>query len=167
MPRSLPEPNRGSDPLGQERNPGRPHLDAIALNTLVVRAHFDAFNRHELSGVGGLVADDFVGLAVATGEIYRGRAGYLRRLENWNRALPDGQLEVLSLTAAGDRVAVEYVGRGTHGGPFATQGGEIPASGRPFEARACEVFDLRSGLITGIRLYFDTATLMRQFGLLS
>ena len=71
-----------------------------------------------------------------------------------------------NLFAAGGRVASEHIGRGTHTGPFVTAAGTIPATGRPIELRICEIYEVRGGKIARLFAYYDSATMMRQLGLL-
>jgi predicted ester cyclase len=66
----------------------------------------------------------------------------------------------------GDRVASEHIGRGTHRGPFVTPAGTIPPTGRTIELQIAELFGVRQGKIRYLHAYYDSATLMRQLGLL-
>jgi ketosteroid isomerase-like protein len=43
--------------------------------------------------------------------------------------------------------------------------GEIAATGKPIEVRACLVIMIMDGKAHSIRQYFDVATLMRQLGI--
>jgi hypothetical protein len=63
-------------------------------------------------------------------------------------------------------VASEHIGRGTHTGPFVTPAGAVRATGRPVELRIGEIYEVRGGKITKVYAYYDSATLMRQLGLL-
>jgi SnoaL-like polyketide cyclase len=58
------------------------------------------------------------------------------------------------------------VGRGTHSGPFVTPAGTIPATGGSIELRFAELFEVSEGKIRQMHAYYDTATMMRQLGLL-
>ena len=73
-------------------------------------------------------------------------------------AFPDQRNEVVALHHADDVVAVEFDLLGTHLGPLRA----LPPTGRSFRCRmtAFFIFD-GSGLICE-RVYFDTATILRQ-----
>jgi len=51
----------------------------------------------------------------------------------------------------GDRATLEYIGRGTHGGPFATPDGVIAATGPSVDAPSCDAYELRHGNVTQLR----------------
>ena len=51
-------------------------------------------------------------------------------------------------------------------GPLQTPAGTIPATGKTLQLRFAEVFEMRDGKIKTTRAYWDTATLMRQLGLM-
>jgi predicted ester cyclase len=74
---------------------------------------------------------------------------------------------VTTLLVAGDRAASEHTGRGTHTGPLAGPTGELPPTGRRFELRSAELYELRGGKVARVRAYYDVATLLRQLGLLA
>ena len=83
------------------------------------------------------------------------------------RAFPDAQVEVTNQVAAPDGVATEFTGRGTHTGPLGTPTGALPPTGRAVEIPGAEVWHVRAGQLARLHLYFDTATLLRQLGVLS
>jgi ketosteroid isomerase-like protein len=71
------------------------------------------------------------------------------------------------MVADEEGVVVEFRGRGTHTGPLANPAGDIRATGRKVDIPFCQVYRLKGGKIVSSRLYFDTATMMGQLGLLS
>ncbi len=52
----------------------------------------------------------------------------------------------------------------THTGPLQTPTGQMAATGKPIEMRACQVFEIAGGKAQSMRQYFDMATLMQQLG---
>ena len=132
----------------------------------VVTALFDAFNDGDLDRAVAAATDDFELVDVAAGQTFHGPDGFRRWLATFRTAFPDSRIEVVDVFASEDRVATEHVGRGTHSGPFVTPAGEIPATGRKVELRIAELFQLRGGKVARMHAYYDTATLMRQLGLL-
>jgi steroid delta-isomerase-like uncharacterized protein len=125
---------------------------------------YERFNARDMEGCLALLSDDFVLEDVAAGLTFNGPEGFREWVEPFLRAMPDSSTEVTSVVDAGECVATEHTGRGTHTGPLATPGGEIPATGRSVEIRFGEFFGLRDGKIAMLRAYYDTAGIMRRLG---
>jgi steroid delta-isomerase-like uncharacterized protein len=134
--------------------------------TDVVRSLFEAFNDGDLDRAVATVTDDFELVDAAAGQTFHGRNGCRQWLAMFRTALPDARTEIINLFADGERVASEHVGRGTHDGRFVTPAGTIPPTGRQVELRIGEVYEVREGKITRLVAYYDSATMMRQLGLL-
>jgi predicted ester cyclase len=75
------------------------------------------------------------------------------------------QIEVQSLFETDDKVAAEVRFSGTHTGPLAMPGGELPPSGKRIEMPAADFITVANGQITAWRVYIDMGTFMRQLGL--
>ena len=135
-------------------------------NIQVVTSLFEAFDEGDLDRAVATVTDDFELLDVAAGQTLRGQEGCRRWLTTFRTALPDARTELVNTFADGDRVASEHIGRGTHTGPFVTPAGDIPPTGRTVELRIAELYELRDGKITRLHAYYDSATMLRQLGLL-
>lgn len=136
--------------------------DAAAL----VRASHEAFNARDFDRVDEIVAGDLEHTNVATGETFRGPEGMKRFERGWIEAFSDAETEIVSLHGGDDFAVVEFIGRGTHDGPLASPGGELPPTGRRIETHFCEVFEVRDGRLVRGRIYFDLVTLMGQLGLM-
>jgi steroid delta-isomerase-like uncharacterized protein len=134
--------------------------------TAVVRSLFEAFNEGDLDRAAATVTDDFELVDVAAGQTFNGLDGCREWLGTFRTAFPDVQTEILNLFADGERVASEHIGRGTHNGPFVTPAGTIPATGRRIEVRIGEIYEVRGGKLVKLYAYYDSATVMRQLGLL-
>jgi steroid delta-isomerase-like uncharacterized protein len=76
-------------------------------------------------------------------------------------AFPDITITVDDIIVAGNKVAVRFIGRGTHQGNF----GGIPASGLKTEAGAIEIFRIEDGKIVEVWEVSDTLGLMQQLGM--
>jgi steroid delta-isomerase-like uncharacterized protein len=135
-------------------------------NIATVRAVYDGFNTGNVPLLLDLVTDDFELVDVALGMSWHGKQGWGEWLQNWASSMPDATTRLDTITAQADRVVTEHTGRGTHTGPLNTPAGIIQPTGKHVELRFAEVFELRNGKITTMRAYWDTATLMRQLGLL-
>ena len=135
-------------------------------NSDVVRSVYENFNSRNIQAVLDIVTEDSQLIDMALGMTWQGKAGWKEWLEGWATTAPDAQTEVTNLIADGDTIASEHTGRGTHTGPLPTPGGIIPATNRPFELKFAEIFQLRGGKIAVMKAYWDSASLMRQLGLI-
>src|SRR5439155_9405481 len=136
-------------------------------NATVVRAHYDAYNRRDFDKSLTLVADGVKWMNIPFNTTFSGRKGYREFLDNWNKAMPDSKVEIVNVIAGDEWTAVEFIGRGTHTGPLVGPQGTIPATHKKLDLKFCELFRVKDGQIAEGRLYFDAATLMRQFGLMA
>lgn len=139
---------------------------SLPFNAGAVSAIYDGFNSRDLDSVVDQVTEDFTLIDITTGQTVRGREGLRHWLQTWLTAAPDAMVEVMNVIAGGDWIATEHIGRGTHSGPLATPAGIIPPTGRRFEQQWAEIFQLRDGKVALMRAYADSATVLRQLGLL-
>jgi steroid delta-isomerase-like uncharacterized protein len=135
-------------------------------NTEIVERFFRAINDHDPDAAAALVAEDSEFVEYATGQTYRGPDGVRANYKFWIGAFPDGQVEIRNLIDGGDKVLVEYTGRGTNTGPMMTEHGEMPPTGRSVTLEFCDVVEIKGDKMAGGRSYFDTGSMMRQLGLL-
>jgi steroid delta-isomerase-like uncharacterized protein len=136
-------------------------------NATVVRAHYDAYNRRDFDKALTLVTDDVKWMNIPFNATFSGRKGYREFLDNWNTAMPDSKVEIVNVIAGDEWTAVEFIGRGTHTGPLVGPQGAISATQKKLDLKFCELLRVKDGQIAEGRLYFDGATMMRQFGLLA
>ena len=128
-----------------------------AANQKIVLAYVDAFNRGDEEAMRPLFTDD----ALIYGVL--GWGGLDQVVPIWReiKAAFDIQLQVESIIAEDDIVAVRYVERGTSIGSF--RGG--PVTGKSFEVVAMEWFEIKDGKIHRRWGARDNAAQMRQMGL--
>ncbi|WP_130618182.1 nuclear transport factor 2 family protein [Dyella amyloliquefaciens] len=81
----------------------------------VVRAMFDAFNRHDAMGMAVLYAEDARLSSSDFCTVRMGRAGVVRTYRALFERLPDIHDEVQDVLIDGDRVAVRFVARSGQG----------------------------------------------------
>ncbi len=132
----------------------------------IVQALYDRFNERDLEGMAETVTEDFVLEDLALGLRFEGREGLMQWLDGFLTAMPDSSTEVTRVVDGGEWIATEHTGRGTHTGPLVTPAGEIPATGRSVELLFGEFFGIRDGRISHLRAYWDSASLLRQLGVI-
>ena len=127
------------------------------VNQKVVLDYVDAFNRGDIETMRTLFTHD----ALVYGVL--GWGGLNQVIPIWQeiKAAFDIQLQVESIVAKDDIVAVRYVERGTSVGSF--RGG--PITGRSFEIVAMEWFVIKEGKIHRRWGARDNAAQLRQMGL--
>ncbi len=86
--------------------------------------------------------------------------------ENWAKAFPDGKIGDLHVVTQGNTVVAEFTGRGTHTGELGGPMGPIAPTNRKVEMRCVEILEFANGKVTSARVYFDTANMMMQLGIM-
>jgi steroid delta-isomerase-like uncharacterized protein len=129
------------------------------------RAPVVGYNNKDWDAVKRAVSANFVYDEVATHRGVRGVNDVLAVWQGWAAAFPDskGTFEVAHV--AGNTVVLEGTWRGTHTGVLKTPAGDVPATGRKIEMRACIIADVADGKAQRFRQYFDMATMLTQLGI--
>lgn len=99
-------------------------------------------------------------------EELQGRDALRAMADTFFTAFPDMELVVRSVVEQGNVVVLEGATKGTFTGPMTTADGEVPPTGKSFEApfvSVCELSD--SGLVMAWREYYDTAAFAAQLGM--
>ena len=128
----------------------------------VVRDHIRLENRHDLAAV----LDTFGATARYDDEPWDehhvGRNAVRSFYEQLLEALPDLEIDVRQEHVTGESVIIECLIRGTHRGEWRG----LPPTGRRLEFPLCGVYSFgEDGKLSGERIYYDRATVLRQFGL--
>ena len=134
-----------------------------ARREAVVREHMESENRHEFDVTMGTFDHPRYEI-VPTGDVYDGPEEVARYFAETRAAFPDQRNELIRMYHADDAVIVEFDLKGTHEGPLRG----IPPTGREFTCRTLAIFQF-DGEGEGIvceRVYFDTATILSQLGLM-
>jgi steroid delta-isomerase-like uncharacterized protein len=99
---------------------------------------------------------------IPTGDVFDGFDAVTRYFEETRAAFPDQRNELIQMHTADDSVIVEFDLLGTHRGNFRG----LPATGREFRCRTLAIFEFAPGTdrIICERVYFDSATILRQLG---
>lgn len=126
----------------------------------IVREHMEAENR--LAFDAALAEFDHPHYElIALGEIYDGADQVHRYYAETRTAFPDQRNELTALYHADNAVIVEFDLKGTHIGPYRG----VPPTGRSFTCRMTALFLFDGDRLTTERVYFDSATILRQLGL--
>jgi steroid delta-isomerase-like uncharacterized protein len=126
----------------------------------IVREHMDSENRHEYDATIATFDHPRYEL-VGTGDVYDGAADVAWYFEETRTAFPDQRNELIAMHHADDAVIVEAMLYGTHEGPFRG----LPPTGRSFEMQFLAVFVFDEDRLVCERVYFDSATILRQLGI--
>ncbi len=131
----------------------------------LAKTWYTAFNDRSFDKNVQICDENIVLNNIAFGTTLKGHAGVREWLSLWSNALPDAKVEIVNIFPTDSGVVTEFIGRGTHKGPFIGPQGTIPATGKKIEIRFCEVFKVKNGKFSEHRIYFDAGTLMSQLGL--
>jgi len=126
----------------------------------VVREHMESENVQDFERTLATFAHPRYEL-VASGEVYDGADAVMGYYRASRAAFPDQRNEVHSIRHADDAVIVEFDLLGTHRGPLRG----IPPTGKSFKCRMVALFVFQDDRIVCERVYFDSATILRQLGL--
>jgi steroid delta-isomerase-like uncharacterized protein len=127
----------------------------------IVREHMESENRHEFD-VTMATFDHPRYEIVPTGEVHDGEQEVAAYFAESRAAFPDQRNRLIQLHHADEAVLAEFELLGTHDGAFRG----IPPTGRAFTCRCLAVFVFEDDRLVCERVYFDTATILRQLGLL-
>ena len=123
----------------------------------VVRDHMESENRHEFDVTLGTFHHPRYEI-IATDEVHDGREEVMRYFAETRAAFPDQRNELIAIHHADDAVITEFWLLGTHTGPL--QG--IEPTGKSFRCRMTAFFLFEGTKLVCERVYFDTATILRQ-----
>jgi steroid delta-isomerase-like uncharacterized protein len=126
----------------------------------LVREHMETENRHEFDATLETFKHPRYEL-IANDEVIDGAADVARYYEETRAAFPDQRNELIALHHADDAVIIEFDLRGTHNGTFRG----LPPTGRAFRCRMAAIFEFEGEGLVCERVYFDSATILRQLGI--
>ena len=122
-----------------------------------VRRHMQAENVHDFDAVIDTFAHPRYEL-IPSGAVHDGEAAVRAYFRETRSAFPDQRNELISLRHVDDGVLVEFWLLGTHRGPL----GGLAPTGRAFKCRMTALFLCDGARIVCERVYFDSATILRQ-----
>src|SRR5215472_2583694 len=128
-------------------------------DTSFVANAFAAWNAHDPDKVASFYTDDVVYEDVAFGTVARGRIEMRKLAADFFAAVPDLRLELVSDSLHNGHGTAEWVFSGTDVGLYKT--------GKKFSVRGASVYQMRGRKCANNKDYYDSATIMREVGLLS
>ncbi len=140
---------------------------AVSPQSLIdtAKATILAYNEKDWNKARSILAPDLVYDEVGTQRKLQGADETIAVWQGWAKAFPDSKGTIHSAIASGNTVVVEVTWKGTHTGPFQSAKQTVPATNKPFQVRACVVFELAGEKVKVERHYFDMMTLLGQLGI--
>lgn len=129
----------------------------------IVRDHMESENRHDFDATFATFDHPRYEL-IATGEVFDGHDAVAAYFAASRAAFPDQRNELIALHHADDAVIVEFDLLGTNTGSLRG----LPPTGKAHRTRMTALFffdPAPGGRIVCERVYFDSATILRQLGL--
>jgi steroid delta-isomerase-like uncharacterized protein len=137
-----------------------PSAAVRAARESTVREHMESENRHEFDVTMQTFQHPRYEI-IATGDVHDGETEVDAYFKETRTAFPDQRNELIALHHADDAVIAEFTLRGTHLGSFRG----LPPTGRSFECRMTAFFLFDGEGLVCERVYFDSATILRQLGI--
>jgi steroid delta-isomerase-like uncharacterized protein len=125
-------------------------------NLALIRRTFAAAARNDLDAVMESWAEDGVLCDWTLDRIVRGHDELRPYLEEYFAAWPDLTFSPTNIIVDGDTVVVEWAATATHTGPFFG----APPTGRTYDLRGVDIFELRGGKIAEERSFYGNGTLV-------
>ena len=126
---------------------------------LLIR-HLKAENAHQLAETLATLTEDCIFDDRTLGRVFRGREGAGRYYQMWWDAFGQTVQSERRHVPAPDQCIVEVRFQGRHIGPFLG----LTPTGRSIDLPIAIFIDLKDGLMSGERFYWDMATMLRQLG---
>ena len=134
-----------------------PSAEVREARERLVRRHMEAENVHDYEAAIGTFTHPRYEL-IATDRTHDGLAEVRSYFKESRTAFPDQRNELIALHHADDAVIVEFWLLGTHKGPLLG----IEPTGRSFRCRMAAFFLFEGTGLICERVYFDSATILRQ-----
>jgi steroid delta-isomerase-like uncharacterized protein len=123
----------------------------------IVREHMESENVHEFDRTMATFQHPRYEI-IATGQVHDGEAEVAEYFRTSRAAFPDQRNELIAFHHSDDAVITEFWLLGTHKGPL--QGFE--PTGKEFRCRMTAFFIFEGEGLVCERVYFDSATILRQ-----
>jgi steroid delta-isomerase-like uncharacterized protein len=144
-------------PAAPQEKPGS-MAHSAQIEPAIARQWIAAWNSHDPDKMLPLFTDDALYEDVAFGSVNHGKAELRKFVADEYEGVPDLELKLLRAEFVGNHGTIEWTFSGTDKGVFKT--------GKKFSVRGVSVIDLRDGKISRNLDFYDSATIMRQVGVL-
>jgi len=132
----------------------------------IVRNFFDRWNAYDVDGAVALLDPEVVASNPLVLQRKIGKESVRKGIAAYNKAFSDLKMEITTIVARGDTVAVEEVEIATFKGPLEVATLAIPPTNRSYELRVACFFRVNAkGLIAEMRNYWDTRMFFEQLGI--
>jgi steroid delta-isomerase-like uncharacterized protein len=136
-------------------------MERATRNKELVRRFVDAANARDYEALEEVVSAGFERHCPATPDVDVRSFEELRGfLERDCESFPDNRVQLQTLVAEGDMVAVWARYGGTQAGPV----GPFPPTGKRMECEFAGIFTIEDGAITSVRLTWDNVGVLTQLG---
>jgi steroid delta-isomerase-like uncharacterized protein len=126
----------------------------------------EAYNAHDLDRFLGYYADDCE-VRVPGFPPFQGKAAARECWRLFMESFPDDHLTITSQVVEGTTVVGEWTAGATNTGALYLPSGDVlPATGKRFTSNGIDVSVIDAGQIKSHRLYWDTAAVLAQLGLM-
>ncbi len=132
---------------------------------LAIALH-DAFSNNEFDKVIALCHDDVEVHAYAFGAVFKGKEGFMNFMQSFKAGFPDVRIYHQNFVEDANKIAVEFLGKGTHTGTLQTPAGKIPATGKSVELTVAEFMIWEDGKLKNLHNYQDAGSLLLQIGVM-
>jgi steroid delta-isomerase-like uncharacterized protein len=122
-----------------------------------------AMNSHDTNMAVSLWTDDCIYENWANEIVKHGKKELTTMISAQFADFPDMKFELKSSFAAGDWAGLEYITSGTFANSHEPA---TPATGKTFSVHTASIIQIRKGKISRLADYFDSATMLRQVGLM-
>jgi steroid delta-isomerase-like uncharacterized protein len=133
-------------------------LTAPLADHPAVRAFYDAFNAHDVSGFDRAVAEDWI----STPSRQPGREPFKQMIQGVFQTFPDLQFRIEDVVAGRGRVAVRTTGTGSQAGEFVG----VPATNRPVTFQTIDIHRVEGDRIVETWHVEDWLSVLFQLGTL-
>jgi len=123
----------------------------------------DCWNAPNMDELDEILAPDYK-VYVAGILTYDGREHMKEQVGMARAAFPDVHVNVQDMIAEGDKVAARFTFGGTHTGPYVTDMGTLPPTGKKVEVTGIIIFRFADGKIVENREVLDTMGMLQQLG---
>ena len=127
----------------------------------MLRAENAAWNAHDVEKIATFYTDDCFKEDIAVGKATRGKEEMKALVAGAFAAIPDMEIELVTLFHCGDWAGTEWIMSGSYSSDYP---GFPQAAGRHFSVRGASIMELRDGRISRISDYWNFASFLQQVG---